>query len=204
MTTRRPSRDPAHFQRLYDADPDPWRFRTSDYEQAKYNKTMEALGTRRFRHAFEVGCSIGVMTRMLASRCDRLLAVDIIEQPLAIARAACTDQPRVRFKRMRVPGEWPDEMFDLIVLSEVLYFLSADDIAAVADRTSTTLKTDGLVLLVNWRGESGDPCTGDPCTGDPCTGDQAADTFMAHAQGFLRPMTRYQEDRYRLDLLVRQ
>jgi hypothetical protein len=55
------------------------------------------------------------------------------------------------------------------------------------------------VLLVNWRGESGDPCTG-----DPCTGDQAADTFMAHARGFLRPMTRYQEDRYRLDLLVRQ
>jgi hypothetical protein len=151
-----------------------------------------------------VGCSIGVMTRMLASRCDRLLAVDIIEQPLAIARAACTDQPRVRFKRMHVPGEWPDEMFDLIVLSEVLYFLSADDIAAVADRTSTTLKTDGLVLLVNWRGESGDPCTGNPYTGDPCTGDQAADTFMAHARGFLRPMTRYQEDRYRLDLLVRQ
>jgi predicted TPR repeat methyltransferase len=194
MTTRRPSRDPAHFQRLYDADPDPWRFRTSDYEQAKYNKTMEALGTRRFRHAFEVGCSIGVMTRMLASRCDQLLAVDIIEQPLAIAQAACTDQPWVRFKRMHVPGEWPGEMFDLIVLSEVLYFLSADDIAAVADRTSASLKTNGLVLLVNWRAESG----------DPCTGDQAADTFMAHAQRFLRPMTRYREDRYRLDLLVRQ
>ena len=81
------SRDPVHFQSLYDADPDPWRFRTSKYEQEKYRKTIEILGTRCFHSAFEVGCSIGVMTRLLAPRCSNLLAVDIVEQPLRTAQA---------------------------------------------------------------------------------------------------------------------
>jgi|SRR5579872_625637 len=194
MTAQRSSRDPAHFQRLYDADPDPWHFRTSDYEQAKYRRSLEALGARCFRSAFEVGCSIGVLTRMLAPRCDALLAVDIVEQPLVAARAACADQPWVRFKRMRVPGEWPDDVFDLIVLSEVLYFLAPADIAAVADHVLACLETGGLVLLVNWRGESG----------DPCSGDEAANMFLAHVHGRMRNRMHHQEDRYRLDVLIRQ
>ena len=53
---------------------------------------------------------------------------------------------------MQVPHEWPDDVFDLIVLSEILYFLSPADIIALADRTLATLEADGLVLLVNWRG----------------------------------------------------
>ncbi len=193
MSAWRPSRDAAHFQRLYDADADPWRFRTSDYEQAKYRKTIEALGARRFRSAFEVGCSIGVLTRMLAPRCNALLAVDIVEQPLVAARAAGVRQPWVQFKRMQVPGEWPVGMFELVVLSEVLYFLAPRDLAAVADRVLASVEPNGVVLLVNWRGESG----------DPCTGDEAAGMFVAHTRGSLRHGMHHLEDRYRLDVLVR-
>ena len=133
---KRPSRDAAHFQRMYDADPDPWHFRSSDYEREKYRKSLEALPPRRFRSVFEVGCSIGVLTHLLATRCDALLGVDIVEQPLGAARATCSDQPWVRFQRMQVPGEWPDRVFDLIVLSEVLYFLSKRDVGAVAERVT--------------------------------------------------------------------
>src|ERR1700761_6257783 len=107
MTQHRASRDPAHFQRLYLTSPDPWGFRTSEYERAKYHRTIESLGVRRFHRGFEVGCSIGVLTRLLAPRCDALLAVDIVEPPLIEARAACADQPWVWFQRMRVPDEWP-------------------------------------------------------------------------------------------------
>jgi predicted TPR repeat methyltransferase len=154
MNSGHESRDAAHFRRIYDADPDPWRFRTSVYEQAKYRRTVASLGDRRFRSGFEAGCSIGVLTRLLADRCDRLLAVDIVEAPLSVARKACADQPWVRFEQKRVPDEWPDECFDLIVLSEVLYFLSPTDIAKVADRVCATLDAKGVVLLVNWRGRS--------------------------------------------------
>jgi cyclopropane fatty-acyl-phospholipid synthase-like methyltransferase len=194
MSARPVSRDPAHFQRLYDADPDPWRFRTSEYEQEKYRKTVQTLGMRRFHSAFEVGCSIGVMTRLLAPRCSNLLAVDIVEQPLRTAQAACADQPWVRFRRMQVPNEWPDEVLDLIVLSEVLYFLSPADIAMVADRTSSCLKSQGVVLLVNWRGKSD----------DPCTGEEAATIFIRRARCWLAERLHQQNDGYRVDLLCRR
>jgi hypothetical protein len=48
-------------------------------------------------------------------------SIAIIEEPLHTARAFCDDQSWVRFVRMRIPTEWPDGRFDLIVLSEVLY-----------------------------------------------------------------------------------
>ena len=194
MNSGHESRDAAHFRRIYDADPDPWRFRTSVYEQAKYRRTVASLGDRRFRSGFEAGCSIGVLTRLLADRCDRLLAVDIVEAPLSVARKACADQPWVRFEQRRVPDEWPHELFDLIVLSEVLYFLSPADIAKVADRVCATLDQAGIVLLVNWRGRSD----------DPTNGDEAAGIFIDRAQRCLTATTHHREDAYRLDLLCRR
>jgi SAM-dependent methyltransferase len=193
MSDDRESRDATHFQRLYDASPDPWKFRTSAYEQSKYQKTIASLGAQRFRSGFEAGCSIGVLTRLLAERCDRLLAVDIVDAPLSTARKTCADQPWVRFEQKQVPDEWPDECFDLIVLSEVLYFLSPEDIAKVVDRVCATLHATGVVLLVNWRGRSG----------DPCTGDEAAGIFIDRSQRWLTARTQHVEDGYRLDLLYR-
>ena len=70
------------------------------------------------------------------------------------------------FQQMQVPSEWPDEMFDRIVRSEALHFLSPSDIATMADRVYATLDENGIVLLVNWRGRSGDPCTGDEAAGN--------------------------------------
>ena len=95
------SRPASHFAAMYQANPDPWEFGSSAYEQAKYRHTIDALGVRRFASALEVGCSIGILTRMLAERCDNLLGIDIVEDPLPAARQRCADQPWVRFERMR-------------------------------------------------------------------------------------------------------
>ena len=191
MKVSKASLGPAHFQRLYTANPDPWQLRTSEYERAKYRRSIASLGSRHFRSGFEAGCSVGALTRLLAKRCDALLAVDILEAPLVSARRACADRPWVRFERMRLPRVWPDERFDLIVLSEVLYFLSRRDIVAVANRVRATLEPNGLVLMVNWRG----------CSSDPCTGDEAAGIFMDHTNQWLTPSERHREDAYRLDVL---
>lgn len=190
----RESLGPAHFSQLYDANEDPWGFRTSAYEQAKFRTAIEALEDRHFHSALEVGCSIGEMTRLLAPRCDAVLAVDLVERPLTAARAACADQPWVRFLRMRVPHDWPDGTFDLIVLSEVLYFMSPADIAAVGVRSADSLAPGGVALLVNWRGRSD----------DPCTGEEAASLFIQRTKGLLEPRTHLEDVGYRLDLLVRQ
>lgn len=186
------SRPPIHFQRLYRSNPDPWDFNTSPYEQAKYRHTMDALGDRRFTSGLEVGCSIGILTRMLAPLCDSLLGIDIVEDPLPAARARCADQSRVRFARLQVPVDWPDEHFDLIVFSEMLYFLSAADIKRCAHHVLDTLLPGGVVVLVNWLGR----------TDDPSPGDAAPDRFIAATRGVLNMLRQERHEHYRLDSLA--
>jgi cyclopropane fatty-acyl-phospholipid synthase-like methyltransferase len=186
------SRSAAHFQRIYDANPDPWGFGTRPYEQEKYRRTLQALGDRRFAAGLEVGCSIGFLTRMLAPHCDSLLGIDLVEQPLQAARARCADQRHVRFQQVQVPKEWPDGRFDLIVLSEVLYFLTAADIDWCASRVRSCLLSDPVVILVNWLGQSD----------DPTPGDEAAQRFINTATGSLRDSHQDRRPGYRLDVLV--
>lgn len=186
------SRPPSHFQNLYEANPDPWRFKTSAYEQDKYRHTVKALGDRHFVSGLEVGCSIGVLTRMLAPRCDKLLGIDIVEDPLPAARARSAGQPHVTFRRMQVPAEWPAEHFDLIVFSEILYFLSAADIARCAQHVADTLLPQSFVLLVNWLGQ----------TDDPSSADAAPECFIAATNYSLRIMQQERQEHYRLDLLT--
>ena len=183
------SRKAAYFDAMYRADPDPWRFRTSDYEAAKYAATIAAIGDRHYRSGLEVGCSIGVLSRQVAPLCARFLGIDISEVPLAEARAQATGIPHARFACMAVPGNWPDEQFDLILLSEVLYFLSEADIRVTADRVRGSLLPGGTVILVNW--------IGNPAPPQP--GDVAAETFLARAGLPILRQTR--ADGYRLDLL---
>ena len=180
----------AHFQRLYDASPDPWGFRTSAYEQEKYARTIAALNGRRFRRGFEAGCSIGVLTRRLAECCQTLLAVDFVEAPLALARATCADLPWVVFDCADIWSAWPAGQFDLIVLSEVLYFVAPATIASIAQKVTGSLAANGVVLLVNWLGK------GD----DPVSGDEAAQLFIAAATP-LAATARIRQPRYRIDVL---
>ena len=189
MTEERQSWPSEVFDRLYARDPDPWGFHTSPYEREKYAATLAALPSRRFGSAFEVGCSIGVLTRQLAPRCDALLAVDVAEAALAAARDACAGLEHVQLRRLRIPAEWPQGKFDLILLSEVLYFLGPDDLAASARLAAASLSPGGVALLVNWTGP----------TNSPTTGDEAADTFIAEAR--LTPALQRREAQYRLDLL---
>jgi SAM-dependent methyltransferase len=183
------ARNAAYFEKMYAADPDPWRFRTSAYEAAKYAATVAALADRHYGRALEVGCSIGVLSQQVAPLCDDFLGLDIAEAPLVEARVRCQELPQVRFARMEVPGTWPDGGFDLILLSEVLYFLNADGIVATAGHVRRSLLTGGRVLLVNW--------IGDPKPPQP--GDLAAEAFLAAAGLEVEQARR--EERYRLDLL---
>lgn len=189
---------PGYFERLYRRDPDPWRFATSDYEREKYAATLAALPRPHFARGFEVGCSIGVLTRQLAGRCDALFAVDVAETALAQARERCADLAHVRFARMAVPGEWPPEgemggRFDLVLFSEVLYYLGLDGIAEAARRTLGCLEPGGAVLLVNWRGP----------TDGACSGEEAADRFIAACGGAVRRTRLERAERYRLDVLIK-
>jgi cyclopropane fatty-acyl-phospholipid synthase-like methyltransferase len=172
---------------------DPWKFAASPYERDKYTLTLNAMPKSRYRSAIEVGCSIGVLTRSLASRCDTLIAIDAAQTPLLEARRRCADLPGVRFEHMFVPDQWPDGVFELILLSEVVYYLSRDDVGRLAAKVINSLPKGGSVILVHWTG----------LTNYPLSGDEAADLFIERIGPtcVVERADRYAE--FRLDVLSR-
>lgn len=139
------------FDDFYGSDADPWGFESRWYERRKRALTMASLPRERFARAFEPGCSIGVLTAELAARCDEILATDIALAPLRRARRRLADEPRVRFQQMRIPQEWPIEVFDLIVLSEVGYYCGPADLASLLAQSVSSLTPDGVLIGCHWR-----------------------------------------------------
>ncbi|MGI9174391.1 MAG: SAM-dependent methyltransferase [Rhodothermales bacterium] len=189
---------PAYFEAMYAENPDPWDFETSAYEAAKYAATLEALPRPTYANAFEIGCSIGVLTKWLAARCERLLSVDVSEHALARAKARCHDLSHVRFEQRRIPADFPDETFDLILVSEVGYYWSLPDLEKARAGFEESLTQGGHLLLVHWT----------PFVDDyPLTGDAVHEAFLnaSRRRGApLRPLYARREDRYRLDLFERR
>lgn len=194
MTRADRTLQPTYFDAVYASDPDPWKFASSPYEESKYAATLDALPKSRYASALEIGCSIGVLTRELATRCDALLAVDAAPAPLAEARRRCADRPNVRFEQIFAPEQWPDGAFDLILISEVVYYMDEQDVARLASRAARTLAPNGDIVLVHWTG----------ATDYPLSGDDASELFINHideAAGIVR-QDRY--DLFRLDVLTRR
>ncbi|MEQ9442283.1 MAG: class I SAM-dependent methyltransferase [Cyclobacteriaceae bacterium] len=182
-----------YFDQLYQRHEDPWNFEGSDYEREKYTATLKALPRPMYDHAFEIGCSIGVLTQQLATHCKRLLSVDASEIPLQKARERLRDQPHVQLQCMSVPQEFPDHLFDLILVSEVGYYWSPSDLLQAQQRILEALTPGGHLLLVHWT----------PYVEDyPLTGDEVHDSFQEFARlsGRLQPLHHQQTEQYRLDL----
>jgi trans-aconitate methyltransferase len=151
----------AYFDEMYDGDADPWDFESSAYEHRKYGLTMASLPRLRYASVFEPGCSIGVLTEMLATRCDRLLSTDVVPAALDRARDRLAGRRHVTFERRAIPEEWPETTFDLVVLSEIAYYFDGSDLARVISRVMASTKSDAQVVGVHWRGSTNYPLSGD-------------------------------------------
>jgi SAM-dependent methyltransferase len=136
----------SYFDDIYRHHPDPWRFRTRWYEARKRQVTMAALPDRHYRSVFEPGCSIGLLSRLLAERCDRVVAMDVSAAALQQARNDLP--PNVQLQQGSVPADWPSGRFELIVLSELGYYLDDEGCQQLADLAVRTARD---VVSVHWR-----------------------------------------------------
>jgi SAM-dependent methyltransferase len=151
-----------YFDAMYRAAPDPWGFSERWYEQRKYALSLALLPARRYRRAFEPGCSVGVFSRLLAPRCDALLSCDLAGAAVHAAAQRTRDLPQVEVEQREIPRQWPAGTFDLIVLSEVLYYFGDHDLEQVLKHAAGSLEPDGTLLAVHWRHPVDDyPRTGD-------------------------------------------
>jgi cyclopropane fatty-acyl-phospholipid synthase-like methyltransferase len=67
------------------------------------------------------------------------------------ARKRLAEVPGASVEELDVPGQWPAGRFDLVVVSEMGYFLSPTDLDRLIDRVADSLEDDGVVLLCHWR-----------------------------------------------------
>lgn len=142
--------DAAYFDALY-RQPDPFGYHSRWYEQRKRSLLLAALTRPRYRSGWELGCSNGVLTAALATRCGQLLGTDVSAPALQQARRQLGRWPQVRLARARHPQDWPAGRFDLIVVGEVGYYLGGDDLAALAAGVQARLDEDGLLLACHWQ-----------------------------------------------------
>jgi SAM-dependent methyltransferase len=146
----------AFFDDKYLRNRDPWNFEKSNYEQARYHTILNELGDRIYARAFEPGCSVGVLTALLADRCNSIEATDISPRAVELARQRCRYLPHVNVTCGSLRITIPPGMFDLIVFSEIGYYFTEEELGRVVGLLAKKLEKDGAFLAVHWTGISED------------------------------------------------
>jgi SAM-dependent methyltransferase len=88
---------------------------------------------------------------MLAPLCDELLAVDVDEWAVAIAKENLACFPHVVVDKRTLPEETPEGPFDLIVALEVLYYWPKDVLLVALRHFEEVLAPDGVLLVGHGR-----------------------------------------------------
>lgn len=183
----------AEFEARYRADPDPWGYTTSDYERRKYAATLAACGDGPFPNALELGGSIGVFSKLLAPRCDRLTTIDAAPTAVAAARARLAGAPRVHVILGAIPDALPVGRFDLVIASEILYYLTASELAPTLGRLESCTVPGARLVAAHWR---------------PAGTERPLDAEQVHGilreQPWLDPLSSGGTADYLLDVLVRR
>jgi SAM-dependent methyltransferase len=178
-----------YFDELYARRDDPWRLAERWYERRKRALTLAMLPRERFASALEIGCSIGTLTAELAPRCDRILATDIAPRAVELARERAAGHPQVTLEVMDTPDEWPPGAFDLVMLSEVGYYLDEPALETLFEKSVASLADRGVIVACHWR---------HPVDDYPLRGDRVHE--ILDGMPGLERLARYRDDDLVLDL----
>lgn len=150
-----------HLDQLYADTDDPWNFRTSAYEQEKFAATRAALGADAYEHAVELGCGNGALAQHLSPHCAAYTGVDAVARAVRAAQEAV---PAARFVQGWLPDDLPQGAFDLIVLSEIVYFLDPSALQRLgADMDARWPNAE--LICVTWLGDTGNSLQGEAALG---------------------------------------
>lgn len=182
-----------YFDGLFSGNDDPWAFRQRWYEQRKRAITLAALPRPHYRAIFEPGCANGELSAELASRCSRLLCCDTAAAAVKLAQTRLSLFEHVEVRQNRLPGHWPEDKFDLIVFSEIGYYLDREDLTEVIRHIGNSLTADGQLLACHWR---------PPIEGCPLNARQVHDQI--HEQLALPHLVLHQEADFILEVWSRE
>src|SRR3954453_5966987 len=182
-------------ERFYAGGHDPFGFDSNPYEAAKFEDLVGVIGAGPFELPRGVGCSIGSFTERLAPRCGELLATDISQVAVEGAQRRLAEHANVRGERRTTPRGLPGGPFDLIVCSDVLYYLSARRLRRTLGLLAARLAPRGSIVSLHWLGGFRAAGSGDEGDDPPETACPA----LEHAPRLRRDGPGPQGAGYRLD-----
>jgi len=146
----------AAFDATYRESNDPWasaspRYR---YQWLKYDKLIALLPRKNFGRALDLGCGLGLLSQKLTQRADHVLGIDIAPAAIDIARQRGAGFSNLAFESGDILDLSPslNGCFDLVVVADVLYYLSPLDggaLEAIVKRIADLLTPGGTCLLAN-------------------------------------------------------
>jgi SAM-dependent methyltransferase len=162
--SRRQDGTTAAFDTAYRESEDPWasaspRYR---YQGLKYDRLLALLPRKRFANALDLGCGLGLLSQKLTQQAENVLGIDIAPAAIEHARRRGAAFDNLAFEPgdiLNLPASL-DGRFDLVVVADVLYYLSPLDegvLHAVVRRIADLLTPGGTCLLANHFFFSADP-----------------------------------------------
>jgi 2-polyprenyl-3-methyl-5-hydroxy-6-metoxy-1,4-benzoquinol methylase len=137
--------------RAHLAAQDPWSLNTNPYEQIRYGLMLELIRAKEgvYESGLEIGCAAGSFTFRLLKLCKKLHVVDCEAPAIEKCRQRLGNTSEVRFSVADISecGAWSDS-YDLIVVSEILYYLeTAERVAATVKTIATWLSLGGVLIF---------------------------------------------------------
>ena len=147
-----PARGQAELNQEFEPREDPWDYATISFQSDRIRREVEMLdavgGTVGFRKVLEVGCAEGMFTRMLAPRCESLLAVDISSVALARARHRLEKYAHVQFAQWDLRVDAVPGSYDLIVIIHAMeYIRNPLYVRRARTRLVNSLNPGGYLLI---------------------------------------------------------
>ncbi|MEO6628950.1 MAG: SAM-dependent methyltransferase [Aquihabitans sp.] len=157
--------DPDHmgidyFRAMYSVHDDPWGFDDRWYEQRKYALTMAALPRRSYDRCFEPGCANGALTELIATRCNQVVAADFVASAVDRARHRLDGIEHVTVACEQFPRWWPAGDGDLVIWSEIAYYLTDEGASDAVNGLRRWLRPGGDLVAVHYLGATNYPRTG--------------------------------------------
>lgn len=182
--------EPGHFDDLFARSPDPWAYLTDPYEADRLARTLGAVGDHWYPAAIELGCANGHMTAQLAAQCGHLIAMDASREARAVAQARLGGLANIDLRLGTMPHGFPAGSFDLMMLSDFLYYLGFDGCVTLAGKLSASAAPGCRMVIANYLGE----------TNCALTGEMAAELMIAHLPDWT--VSHHERcDRLRIDVL---
>ena len=126
-----------------------------DYAEYVMGKSLHLLlikklyGERDLREVVEFGCGTGYYTKAIARNARRVLATDLSDKMLDMAKANLKEFPNVTIEKADCEGAaYPPERFDAVIMANVLHII--EDPRKALRESFRILKKRGLIIVISY------------------------------------------------------